>query len=117
MLNIVAISILSLDATNFFKRALLALNIAFVEIGLRMTLDSKLPHVGYIIKMQKVLNWFFFSILWQMLESAILKFLFEYGYCSLATTRHVDVAVVILLLANQVYLNLYYAKKDDHEKS
>jgi hypothetical protein len=113
MLNIVAISILSLDATNFFKRALLALNIAFVEIGLRMTLDSKLPHVGYIIKMQKVLNWFFFSILWQMLESAILKFLFEYGYCSLATTRHVDVVVVILLLANQVYLTLYYAKKDD----
>jgi len=113
MLNIVAISILTLDATNFFKRALLALNIAFVEIGLRMTLDSKLPHVGYIIKMQKVLNWYFFSILWQMLESAIVKFLFEYGYCSLATTRHVDVAVVILLLANQVYLNLYYAKKDD----
>lgn len=113
MLNIVAISILSLDATNFFQRALLALNIAFVEIGLRMTLDSKLPHVGYVIKMQKVLNWFFFSILWQMLESAILKFLFEYGYCSLLTTRHVDVVVVILLLVNQVYLTFYYAKKDD----
>jgi hypothetical protein len=48
-----------------------------------------------------------------MLESAILKFLFEYGYCSLLTTRHVDVVVVILLLVNQVYLTFYYAKKDD----
>ena len=113
MLNIVAISILTMDATNFFKRALLALNIAFVEIGLRMTLDSHLPHVGYSIKIQKVLNWFFFSILSQMLESAILNFLLENGYCSLATTRHVDAVVVIMLLSNQVYLSLYYTKKDD----
>jgi hypothetical protein len=36
VLNIVAISILTLDATNFFERGLMALNITFVEIGLRM---------------------------------------------------------------------------------
>jgi len=114
MLNIVAISILSLDATFFFQRGLLALNIAFVEIGLRMTLDSKLPHVGYNIKMQKVLNWFFFSILLQMLESAMLKFVYDNEYCSLGMTRKVDIVVVLLLLANQFYLTLYYnAKKDD----
>ena len=113
MLNLVAISILCLDATNFFQRGLLALNIAFLEIGLRMTLDSKLPNVGYIIKMQKVLNGFFFSILCQMLESAALNYLLEYGYCSLVMTRHVDLVVVILLIINQVYLTCYYMKRDD----
>ena len=40
-----------------------------------------------------------------------MKFQFEYGYCSLATTRHVDLAVVILLLANQVYLTLPYTMR------
>ena len=112
MLNLVAISILCLDATNFFKRALLAINIAFLEIGLRMTLDNRLPHVGYTIKMQRVLNWFFYSILWELLESSVLKYTVDKEWCSIAFTRHVDFVVSSLLLVNQFYLTLYYQKRE-----
>lgn len=113
MLNLVAISILALDATMFFKRGLLALNIAFLEIGLRMTLDSKLPNVGYVIKIQRVLNCFFYSILWQLLESAVLHVLINTGHCSIQMSRYVDMVVAALAILLQVYLSLFYAKKDE----
>ena len=47
MLNLVSISILSLDGNNFFQRGLMSLNIAFVEVGLRMALDSHLVSICY----------------------------------------------------------------------
>jgi len=44
----------------------------------------------------------------------MLKFVYDNEYCSLGMTRKVDIVVVLLLLANQFYLTLYYnAKKDD----
>jgi hypothetical protein len=108
MLNLVSISILSQDATNDFNRSLLSLNIAFVEVGLRMSLDSHLPHVGYQIKMQKVLNFFFFSILTIVLESSILNYLLQHELCSIAFTRKVDLVMAVFLLLNQVYLTIVY---------
>ena len=53
---------------------------AFVEIGIRMTVDSRLPVVGYQIKMQWVLNNFFFGLLFLVGESSIAYLLNEYGY-------------------------------------
>ena len=108
VLNLVSISILTQDADNDFQRSLLALNIAFVEVGLRMALDSHLPSVGYQIKLQRILNFFFYSILAIVLESSILKFLIENEICSISFTRKVDLVMVIFLLLNQAYLSLIY---------
>ena len=108
-LNLVSISILSLDADNFFQRALLSLNIAFVEVGIRMSLDAKLPSVGYQIKMQRILNFFFYSILAIVMESSILKFILENNMVTISFTRWVDVMMATILLMNQAYLSLIYA--------
>mmetsp|Transcript_8898 Transcript_8898/g.18161 ORF Transcript_8898/g.18161 Transcript_8898/m.18161 type:complete len:152 (-) Transcript_8898:535-990(-) len=108
ILNLVSISILTLNADDYFQRGLMSLNIAFLEVGLRMTLDSHLPSVGYQIKMQRILNFFFYSILWIVLESSILKFLVENEICSISFTRKIDLVMAIFLLCNQLYLHLVY---------
>lgn len=107
-LNLVSISILSLDAGNFFQRALLSLNIAFVEVGIRMSLDDRLPSVGYQIKMQRILNFFFYSILAIVMESSILKFMLENNMVTIGFSRWVDVMMTTILLMNQAYLSLIY---------
>mmetsp|Transcript_21711 Transcript_21711/g.37280 ORF Transcript_21711/g.37280 Transcript_21711/m.37280 type:complete len:458 (-) Transcript_21711:1764-3137(-) len=108
MLNLVSISILAQDADNDFQRSLLSLNIAFVEVGLRMALDSHLPSVGYQIKMQRILNRFFYSILTIVLESSFLKLLIDHEIASVSFTRRIDLALIFCLLMNQAYLTLIY---------
>jgi len=116
-LNLVSISILSLDADNFFQRALLSLNIAFVEVGIRMSLDTKLPSVGYQIKMQRILNFFFYSILAIVMESSVLKFVIESDLCTVGFTRWVDMMMGAILFLNQTYLSLVYVSFSRlHEK-
>ncbi|KAG7355325.1 hypothetical protein IV203_004681 [Nitzschia inconspicua] len=44
LLNVVALSVLTFQDSDFFHRALITLNIAFVEMSIRMTADSHLPH-------------------------------------------------------------------------
>jgi hypothetical protein len=70
-LNTVGICVLALDPNKFGARGECILAIAFVEIGIRMTVDSRLPVVGYQIKMQWVLNNFFFGLLLLVVESSI----------------------------------------------
>mmetsp|Transcript_4108 Transcript_4108/g.9789 ORF Transcript_4108/g.9789 Transcript_4108/m.9789 type:complete len:498 (-) Transcript_4108:186-1679(-) len=111
ILNLVSISILvSLDANNFFQRGLLCLNIAFVEVGLRTSLDARLPTVGYEIKMQKLLNSYFFSILYIVLESASMKVLVENHNWPIERTRIIDHLVAFFLLVNQFYLRMIIYK-------
>jgi hypothetical protein len=112
VLNLVSISILTLDADCYFQRGLMSLNIAFVEVGLRMSLDSHLPSVGYQIKLQRILNFFFYSILSIVLESSFLRFLIENGICSVESTRKIDLIWAIFLLANLAYLQLVYVSFD-----
>ncbi|OEU12837.1 hypothetical protein FRACYDRAFT_244110 [Fragilariopsis cylindrus CCMP1102] len=117
ILNLVSISILvAMDATNFFQRGLMCLNIAFLEIGLRTSLDARLPSVGYEIKMQKILNSYFYSILYIVLESAIMKVLLDntkdndHTYWTLERTRYTDHITAFLLLINQFYLRMIIYK-------
>jgi hypothetical protein len=117
ILNLVSISILvAMDATNFFQRGLMCLNIAFLEIGLRTSLDARLPSVGYEIKMQKILNSYFYSILYIVLESATLHFLLQYNknndhtFWTLERTRYIDHIIAFLLLINQFYLRMIIYK-------
>ena len=77
MLNIVGVSTLVLDPSEFGSRGEIILAIAFVSIGIRLTVDSKLPNVGYQIKMQRILNRFFFTLLFLHLESSLLYYLYE----------------------------------------
>ena len=111
-LNLVSICVLTLDATNFFQRGLMCLNIAFVEIGLRMQLDNRLPSVGYQIKLQRILNRYFYSILSIVLESSILHFLIEHGKFTIQDTRTIDLVWALFLLLNQAFLTLVYADFD-----
>lgn len=54
LLNIVAITCLprNFDSATASTETMLA--IAFVQVGIRLTIDSRLPSVGYQIKIQKV---------------------------------------------------------------
>jgi hypothetical protein len=80
MLNLVAITITALGSDEFFERALLTLNIAFVEISIRMTTDKHLPSVAYQIKLQRLLNEYFFGLLFLVLESNLVYELQRMGY-------------------------------------
>jgi hypothetical protein len=70
-LNTVAVSTLALHPNKFGARGQMILATSFVEIGIRMTVDSHLPVVGYQIKIQWVLNNFFFGLLFLVIMSSI----------------------------------------------
>jgi hypothetical protein len=78
-LNLVAVCALALTASEFGNRAETILAASFVEIGIRMTVDSRLPVVGYQIKMQWVMNNFFFGLLFLVIESSIAYLLHDAG--------------------------------------
>jgi len=111
MLNFVAIAINSLGADEFFQRALLILNIAFVEISIRMNADKHLPSVNYPIKLQRVLNEYFFGLLFLVLESNIVYQLARYDYHE-NTTGLIDAsAAFCVFVHNAGMLYWYYADR------
>lgn len=59
LMNVVAISVLTFDDSELFYRVLITLNIAFVQMGIRMMTDNHLPNVEYEIRLQRILNEFF----------------------------------------------------------
>ncbi|CAB9499456.1 expressed unknown protein [Seminavis robusta] len=109
-LNVVAISTIALTAEKFGSRGEMQLAISFVEIGVRMTLDSRLPIVGYQIKMQRVLNNFFYGLLFLTLESSFNYILYEYRS---SYTKTVDQITAILSLLHLILILCYYKKHRD----
>lgn len=107
-LNVVAVSLLTFDATNFFQRALLLNNICFLEIGLRMTMDSHLPSVGTQIKMQVVMNRFFYAILYLVLESCAVFMLHKLVGVTINTTTKIDLLAAALALLNMLAIASSY---------
>lgn len=109
-LNVVAISTIALTALKFGARGEMQTAISFVEMGVRMTLDSKLPVVGYQIKMQRVLNGFFYGLMFLTIESSgnylLYKVRPEY-------TLAVDGATAILSLIHLLLILWYYWTKRD----
>jgi hypothetical protein len=108
-LNLVAVSILCLPPADFFQRGLLTLQITFVEIGIRMTTDSHLPSVAYQIKMQRLLNEYFYGLLLLVLEAMLVYELYEdFG---VETTNIIDwVAAIVCLCHNGYSLVTYYGE-------
>jgi len=56
LLNIVAITCLPRNFDSATASTETMLSIAFVQVGIRLTIDSRLPSVGYQIKFQKVIS-------------------------------------------------------------
>ena len=110
LLNLVAVSIMCLEPDSFFQRGLLTLNIAFVEIGIRMTTDSHLPSVAYQIKMQRILNEYFCGLLLIVLESILVYELYvDYGWSRKATNVIDWTAAILFLLHNSFTIVTYYS--------
>jgi hypothetical protein len=109
LLNVVAVSVLTLRDTEFFERGLLTMNIAFVEIGIRMTADSHLPSVGYEIRLQRILNEFFCVLMFLVLEGMVVYVMREYY----EVPRHLALVVdwitgISALLHNLITVVKYY---------
>mmetsp|Transcript_14837 Transcript_14837/g.32897 ORF Transcript_14837/g.32897 Transcript_14837/m.32897 type:complete len:466 (-) Transcript_14837:175-1572(-) len=110
ILHTVAVSLFTMDATDFFKRGLMTLNITFVEIGLRSTLDSHLPKVGYEIKLQRIMNAFFLSLLFCVLESSCLYYLTLRRGWSIELANEIDFYVALGVLSFGGYQSRLYYK-------
>jgi hypothetical protein len=76
VLHCVAIASLALPIEDFGGRASLLLAVAFLEIGIRLSLDGRLPEVAYSILLQRMINLLFFLLLFLTIESGILYFVF-----------------------------------------
>ena len=112
LLNIVAVSVLTFEDTQFFHRALITLNIAFVEMNIRMTADSHLPSVGYQIRLQSILNEFFIILMVLVLEAMCVYVLRTYYNFSPGFTWNVDWITGILAVSHTAYtLTGYYRSK------
>ena len=95
MLNGIGISTLTLHALEFGSRAEVILAIAFVAMGLRLSVDSKLPQVGYQIKLQRIMNRFFYTLLFMHVESSFVYTCIKHWGYNYATTRLVNIATMV----------------------
>jgi hypothetical protein len=108
LMNVVGVSVLAFKDTEFFYRALITLNIAFVEMSIRMTADSHLPSVGYEIRLQSVLNQFFFVLMGLVLEAmAVYVLSTSYG-ASLEFTRNIDWTTGALAISHNFFTVITY---------
>lgn len=114
MLNLVAITITALGADEFFQRGLLTLNITFVEISIRMATDKHLPSVPYQIKLQRVLNEYFFGLLFLVLESNLVYELQRYGYADITGT--IDLLAACTVFTHNVWTLYDYYVVSRHYK-
>jgi len=110
LLNIVAITCIPRNFSSATASTETLLSIAFVQVGIRLTIDSRLPSVGYPIKMQKILNHAFWMICGLTLESNVVFFLVVKRGWQIDTTDRIDCfAAVVALLYNAYLLAIYYS--------
>jgi hypothetical protein len=108
LMNVVAISVLTFDDTEFFYRALITLNIAFVQMGMRMTADNHLPMVEYEIRLQRILNEFFVVLMVLVLEANAVYVLTTYHGISGKWTKTVDWITGTVAVLHNVRLTFRY---------
>ncbi|CAB9499245.1 expressed unknown protein [Seminavis robusta] len=119
LLNVVAVVVpLTLEGTDFFQRGLMLLNITFVQIGIRMNVDKHLPSVGYQIKMQRIMNEFFFSLLFLVLESSAVYILMDRFGWTVESTEMIDMVVAAIAMTHIIVTwSKYYWDKIGLERS
>ena len=95
VLNVIAITCLIRNFTSATAAAEILLSIAFVQVGIRLTLDSRLPSVGYQIKMQRVMNCCFWLLSALVLESNLAFFLVVKMGWTVESTDRIDLAAAV----------------------
>eukprot|EP00522_Entomoneis_paludosa_P008998 CAMPEP_0172455744 /NCGR_PEP_ID=MMETSP1065-20121228/12219_1 /TAXON_ID=265537 /ORGANISM="Amphiprora paludosa, Strain CCMP125" /LENGTH=460 /DNA_ID=CAMNT_0013208215 /DNA_START=133 /DNA_END=1512 /DNA_ORIENTATION=+ len=108
LLNIVAISCLVRNFASATASTETMLSIAFVEIGIRLTVDNRLPSVGYQIKIQSVLNQCFFMLCFLVFETNFVFWLVKKRGWTVATTDWIDFYVALLALAYTGHIWAFY---------
>mmetsp|Transcript_8775 Transcript_8775/g.12780 ORF Transcript_8775/g.12780 Transcript_8775/m.12780 type:complete len:513 (-) Transcript_8775:8-1546(-) len=109
LLNIVAISCLPRNFASATASTETILSIAFVQVGMRLTIDSRLPNVAYQIKIQKVLNRCFWLLCALAFETNVVFFLVKKKGWKIDTTDYIDLCSAILSLIYTFYiLCIYY---------
>ncbi|KAL7530287.1 hypothetical protein ACHAXR_003405 [Thalassiosira sp. AJA248-18] len=108
MLNIIAITCLTRNFASATAATEIMLSIAFVQVGIRLTLDSRLPSVGYQIKMQKVMNCCFWLLSGLVLESNTVFFLVKKRGWEIADTDMIDLMTAGVALVYNVYIIVIY---------
>jgi hypothetical protein len=108
LMNVVAISVLTFDDTEFFYRALITLNIAFVQMGMRMTADNHLPMVEYEIRLQRILNEFFVVLMMLVLEANLVYVLTTYHDVPRRGTKALDWITGTLAILHNIRLTFRY---------
>jgi len=108
LLNVVAITCIPRNFSSATASTETLLSIAFVQVGIRLTIDSRLPSVGYPIKMQKVLNRGFWLLCALALESNVVFLLvIKFGW-EIAVTDQIDLVVAALALLYTGYIVILY---------
>lgn len=118
-LNVIAATLtLVLDAEKFFYRGLLILNIAFNQMGVRLAVDKHLPSVGYEIRLQKILNEFFFVLLALILEAALVYGLATEGVFDIPALEWIDGIAALGALGHNGYTiaSYYEARTQARQK-
>jgi len=75
-LHLVAVLSLVVPIEELKTRIAILLAVAFLEIGLRLGFDSRLPKVAYSILIQKLVNYLLYALLLLAVESSLLYFVF-----------------------------------------
>ena len=110
VLNIIAISCLPRNFDSATASTETMLSIAFVQVGIRLTVDSRLPSVGYTIKMQRVLNHCFWLLSLLVLESNTIFFLVMKRGWDRDFTDEIDAyAAVVAFMYNLYIMIIYYS--------
>ena len=111
LLNFVAITCLPRNFASATASTETMLSIAFVQVAIRLTIDSHLPSVGYEIKMQTVMNQCFWCICALVIESNVVFFLVTKRGWKIHHTDRMDLVTAIVGMAYTAYiLALYYDK-------
>ena len=112
LLNVVAVSVLTFQDTEFFYRALITLNIAFVEMSIRIQADGHLPSVGYQIKLQRLLNEWFVILMSLVLEGMLVYVLVTYFNVDQSITKTLDWITGLSALGHNTWrVTSYYQSK------
>lgn len=112
MLNIVAITCLPRNFDSATASTETILSIAFVQVGIRLTIDSRLPSVGYQIKMQRILNMSFWLLCFLVLESNVVFTLVTKMGWEITTTDWIDLisACISLMFTVHILLSYYWTE-------
>lgn len=111
LLNFVAITCLPRNFASATASTETMLSIAFVQVAIRLTIDSHLPSVGYEIKMQTVMNQCFWCICALVMESNLVFFLVTKRGWKIRVTDRMDLVMAVLGSLYTLYiLALYYDK-------